>query len=73
MIESSAMHHEQRDRNVADAIDGAVLIDHDDAERKPLPHQLPNIDGRGERRLGMSAWTRGGRKPCRDSSRSDLP
>src|SRR5581483_5169148 len=46
-----AMHDEEWHRDLADALDGAVLIDHDEAEGKALPHELANVDRRGERRL----------------------
>ena len=42
---------QQRRLDRADAVDGAVLVGHDQAEREALPHQPADIDDRGERRF----------------------
>ena len=46
-----AMHHEERGAHLRYMIDGAVLVDHEVAERQEAPGQHAHIHHRGERRL----------------------
>ncbi len=59
----AAMDDEQRHVDLTDAIDGAVLVDHDVLQRKERPHQTAYVHDRGEGRfkdegLGLALQTK---------------